>query len=158
MPAVQRNITWPVYNNPLALLPPSEPSCGSLAVRQPQPAALALELPAGAPAGAAAAQQEGRPPSPPHSQTSTPQDSAQEMEAGLAGSAAKSGSSGSLPSKGGKPGGGSGRAGGAAPLPAGPQFGALQYRLPGAPPSGPGTGNTTPEPRGEQGLAGWQVE
>lgn len=149
---VHHNITWPVYNNPLASLPPSEPSCGSLAMQQPQPAAVALDLPAGdaAAAVAAAAQQEARPASPPHSHTSTPLDSAQDLEAGTAGSPDES--RGSLPSKSSKPAGGSSKAGGsavAAALPSGPAFGALQYRLPGAPPTSPGSGDTTPEPRGE---------
>ncbi len=149
---VHRNITWPVYNNPPASLPPSEPSCGSLAMRQPQPAAVALDLPAGdaAAAVAAAAQQEARPASPPHSHTSTPLDSAQDLEAGTAGSPHKS--SGSLPSKSSKPAGGSSKASGSAAvaaLPSGPAFGALQYRLPGAPPTSLGSGDTTPEPRGE---------
>lgn len=155
---VHRNINWPVYNNPLASLPPSEPSCGSLAMtmRPPQPAAVAVELPSAAVtvAVAGAAQQGPRPPSPPHSHTSTPQDSAQDLEAGTAGGPDKS--SGSLPSKAStSKAGGSSKAGGgttsaaAAALPAGPVFGALQYRLPGAPPTGPGSGDTTPEPRGE---------
>ena len=158
---VHRNITWPVYNNPLACLPPSEPSCGSLAMRPPQPAAVAVDLPGVAAAATAvtvaaagAAQQGARPPSPPHSHTSTPQDSAQDLEAGTAGGPDKS--SGSLPSKAStSKAGGSSKAGGAttaaaaAALPAGPVFGALQYRLPGAPPTGPGSGDTTPEPRGE---------
>lgn len=154
---VHRNINWPVYNNPLASLPPSEPSCGSLAMtmRPPQPAAVAVDLPSAAVtvAVAGAAQQGPRPPSPPHSHTSTPH-SAQDLEAGTAGGPDKS--SGSLPSKAStSKAGGSSKAGGgttsaaAAALPAGPVFGALQYRLPGAPPTDPGSGDTTPEPRGE---------
>lgn len=71
--SVPRNLTWPVYNNPLALLPPSEPSTDALS-RQPL-AAVAVPL-------------EARPPGPP-SQTSTPQDSAQDLEAGQGGAQGK---------------------------------------------------------------------
>lgn len=77
--SVQRNFTWPVYQNPLALLPPSEPSGASLGA----PAAQQVMLPLRAPAAAAPTPQVTRP-SPPASQTSTPLDSAQDLEAGRA--------------------------------------------------------------------------
>ncbi len=81
---VARNHTWPVYQNPLAMLPPCEHSGGSLAPGSLHPLAAAVQpLPLPAANGPAAGEVPGAArPGSPHSQSSTPHDSAQDLEAG----------------------------------------------------------------------------
>jgi hypothetical protein len=72
---VPRNHTWPVYQNPVAVPSPLQAGVGNL-FPMPAHTAVAVEVQARG--------LEVRRPSPPHSQSSTPQDSAGDLEAGQA--------------------------------------------------------------------------
>ncbi|KAL4433860.1 hypothetical protein ABPG75_000301 [Micractinium tetrahymenae] len=159
---VARNHTWPVYQNTLALLPPSEPSDALLAPGSLHPlAAAAQPLPPPAAAGAAAAAPAAVPPArpgSPHSQSSTPHDSAQDLEAGrspevpgdgqLQDKPLKDSSSGGSDSCKPLPPGTAVAAEAAAPGEAGACFGSLQYRMPVVPPCANGSGAVTAAPAG----------